>query len=190
MPHIDGPLEILSELWSMEIGAFAAHWRSMREGAAMPTSERFLDNPSARFAAFSYILELTDEGAIVRYQGTELVARWMRDFTGKELHDGRHPAFKERSLSNMRQVAEVPCGYLVRLTFGTSTGRQMRSDLLQLPLGVKPGRPPRIVCLASWEEIREVEETVAKYLETHDTEWLDLGAGVPDAPPRNLLQDS
>ncbi len=189
MPHIDGPPEALSELWSVEIGAFAAHWRSMREGDIMPTFERFLDNPSGRFASSSYIFELTDDGAMVRYQGTELVERWMRDFTGKELHEGRHPFLKAQSLANMRQVADVPCGYLVRLTFSTSIGRRMRSNLLQLPLGVKPGRPPRIVCLASVEEARAGEEIIAKYLETHNADWLDLGAGVPDAPPLDLLQD-
>jgi hypothetical protein len=189
MPHIDGPPEALSELWSMEIGAFSAHWRSMREGVIMPTFEHFLDKPSGRFASSSYILELTDEGALVRYQGTALVERWMRDFTGKEIHEGRHPSFKARSMANMRHVAEVPCGYLVSLTYGTSTGRQMRTNLLQLPLGVKPGRPPRIVCLASMEEGRAGEETIAKYLETHNSDWLDLGAGVPDAPPHDLLQD-
>ncbi|MBY0511777.1 MAG: hypothetical protein K2P94_16685 [Rhodospirillaceae bacterium] len=189
MPHIDGPPEALSEPWSIEIGAFAAHWRSMREGAIMPTSERFLDQPSARFAANSYILDLTDEGAMVRYQGAELIERWMRDFTGKELHEGRHPTFKARSIANMHQVAGVPCGYVVRLTFSTSTGRKMRSNLLQLPLGAKPGRPPRIVCLASLEEARAYDETVAKYLETHSADWVDLGAGLPDGAPLDLLQD-
>jgi hypothetical protein len=189
MPHIDGPPEALSALWSSELGAFAAYWRSLRDGAIMPTSEIFLDRPAARFVSSSYIFELTDVGAVVRFQGTALVDRWMSDFTGRELHEGRHPSLKARSMANMRQVAEVPCGYLVRLTYGTNLGRKMVANLLQLPLAVKLGRPSRIVCLASVNEGRAGEESIARYLETHNADWVDLGAGVPDAPPLDLLQD-
>ena len=190
MAHIDGPVEAFGVQWAPQIGAFVAHWKTLRAGAIMPTSAHFLDNPAAPFATNSYIAELTSEGAIVRYQGSDLVERWMRDFTGVELHQGRNPVFKAHSLSNMTCVANQPCGYLLQLSFSTSTGRKMGADLVQLPLSVKPGKPRRIVCFTQPNLEREWQETIAKYLETHRGEWIDLGAGVPDAPPQALLQDA
>lgn len=189
MPLHDQEIAAPSDYWAPEVCAFAAHWRAMREGALMPTSEHFLDHPSAAFAACTYIIEMTVAGAIVRYQGSELIRRWMRDFTGQELHDGRAPNFKTRSLANMCQLVAHPCGYLVRLSYSTSTGRKMASDLIQLPLAAKAGRAPRLVCFAHTDIERVWQETVAKYVETHRGEWLDIGSGIPAAPVMDLLQD-
>ena len=189
MPPLGQAIATPSDYWAPEVGAFAAHWRSMCDGALMPTSEHFLDHPSPAFAPCSYIVELTAAGAIVRYQGSELIRRWMRDFTGQELHDGRAPTFKTRSLANMRQLVSQPCGYLVRLSYSTSTGRKMASDLVQLPLAAKEGRAPRLVCFAHTDIERVWQETVAKYVETHRGEWLDIGAGIPTTPVLDLLQD-
>jgi len=188
MAHIDGPSDAWGD-WAAELGAFIAHWKGLRDGAFTPASEAFLDHPAPQFAANTYIVEMTTAGAMVRYQGADLVERWMRDFTGHELHEGRLPEFKKRSLSNMSYVVDQPCGYLLRLSFSTSTGRKMSSDLVQLPLAVSPGKPRRVVCYSHLHEGPVWQETVAKYLETHRSTWLDLGAGVPGEPPQALLQD-
>jgi hypothetical protein len=179
------PAELGSE-WLPECAAFYAHWRSLRRDSLMPTSEAFLDDSPAEFMPNLYIVELTSEGAMVRFHGTELATHWGRDFTGVEIHDIRPPDFKARSVSNMHNVVGHPCGILLKLYFSTSKGRKMQSDLIQLPLGVQPGRPPRLVCYALAEASRAWEETVARYLETLQLKWLDIGAGVPAAAPFDL----
>lgn len=187
-PH-DKP-EGLTGDWAPELTAFIAHWKGLRGDMLIPTSQRFLETPDPRFAASTYIVEMTSVGAIVRYQGGDLVERWMRNFTGQELHDGRLPDFKARSLANMSHIVHQPCGYLLRLSFSTSSGRLMGSDLVQLPLAVEPGKPRRLVCFSRLNQGRIWQETVAKYVKTHRSEWFDIGAGVPDEAPQALLQDT
>lgn len=178
--------QTLSADWSPEVGAFLDYWRLLRGGDRLPTSERFLGQPSPRFASNCYIVELTEQGAMVRYQGTALAERWMRDFTGLELHDRRDPVFKARSLENLSNIVKQPCGYLVRISFSTSTGRKLHSELIQLPLAVKGDRARRIVCFSHSEIGRGWQERVARYIESHRMDWIDIGAGVPVAPPNDL----
>ncbi len=173
--------------WSLDIHAFFNHWNELREGADIPTSEKFLDSPSPTYMSTSYICDLTDEGAMVRFHGTALAERWGRDFTGHEIHDRRTPEFKQHSLMNMRHVVDRPCGYVVRLAFSTSTGRMLQSELIQLPLSVKPGRPPRLVCHAIKDAGYDAGEFIKLYVKTLEVAWADLGSGVPDSPPIDLI---
>lgn len=177
----------LGSSWSSDIRSFFNHWAELRGDALIPASEKFLDSPSPTYMSTSYICDMTDEGAIVRFHGTELAERWGRDFTDHEIHEGRKPEFKERSLINMRQVVRRPCGYVVRLAFSTSSGRMLQSELIQLPLSVKPGRPPRLVCYAIKDAGYRSDEFIQLYIKTHEVDWIDLGAGVPDLPPLDLL---
>jgi hypothetical protein len=190
MSHPEGPNKVyLSPDWSAECHAFLEHWCAVRGDGLVPRSEKFLDCAPPQFMPNTYIVEIGSEGAIVRFQGTDLVQAWGKDFTNEELHSRRNEGLKERSLHNMRQVvAHKPCGYVVRITFSSSMGRRMHTEIMVLPLAVQPGRLPRLVCYSLKDPKREVEETLNFYLETHRADWIDIGAGVPRERPLDLLQ--
>lgn len=172
--------------WSPECFAFLEFWSSLRNGAAVPTSEAFLDSPSSRFAAFVYILELLDGAPVVRLQGTQLEQAWSRDLTGGDLYPGRSSRFKAAALSNIRAVLDHPCGHLARATYATSKGRRIISDWIQLPLAVRPGRAPRVVGAVFQHGGRAFTEVGLHHFELHKLAWLDAGAGVPAMAPAAL----
>jgi hypothetical protein len=176
----------LGTFWSEDCQAFTAHWASLRGPGLMPTTEAFMDCPSARFAPDLYIVELLDDVALVRLQGTSLDARWPAQLTGRDLHEGLPASVRRRSLENMRKVVRQPCGYLARNAYTTSLNRTLTADLMQLPLAVRAGRAPRLVCLTPMLRNNEFSETVMRF-HTDALAWLDLGAGVPRDPPYDLI---
>jgi hypothetical protein len=116
----------------------------------MPTSEQFLDRPSARFMPGCYIVEVTADAGIVRFQGTRLVQMWQHDFTGSDMHIDMRAQDKTRSLSNIRNVVGTPCGHYGRCGFYVRGGVSV-SEYIGLPLAVRAGRPPRIACFVGPE---------------------------------------
>jgi hypothetical protein len=176
--------------WAPDVLEFFEHWCSLRDVGHAPTSESFLDSPSPTFMSTCYICELTDEGAMVRFHGTELVERWDVDLTGDDIHRARRGPITERSLSNMRHVVEHPCGCLVRISYSTSKARLLHSELIQLPLAVQEGRAPRFACYVQKDVGQDWEETAVRYMETHGMFWVDIGAGVPTEPPLDLMTTS
>ena len=131
--------------WSPECMAFLRYWTSLRKDAGVPTSEDFLDSPSTRFAPYVYILEILDGAPVVRLQGSQLEQAWARDLTGGDFFPGRSARFRAAAIANMRAVITHPCGHLARSTYATSKGLKITSDWIQLPLGVREGRAPRLM---------------------------------------------
>lgn len=174
--------------WSSDIREFFAAWCALRGDSAMPASEDFFDRADPGLLSTTYVCDMTDEGAVMRFQSIELVQRWGVDVTGAEIHRDVSATFKERSLHNMRRVVNHPCGCLIKLSFSTSKGRLLHSEVVQLPLAVQPGRWPRVLGHALHDVGREWEEASAGYRETRKVVWLDIGAGVPPEPPLDLLQ--
>lgn len=177
----------LKQSWSPDVLAFYDHWRSLRGEDLMPTSETYLDKSSPDFMGTSYICDLTTEGAIVRFHGVELIERWGADYTGQDLNQGRREPIVERAVSNMTKVVSQPCGWLIKLSFSTSKSRLLHSELIQLPLKVQEGRPPRLISYSQKDVGAEWEETAVRYMETHGMHWVDVGAGVPADPPFDLM---
>lgn len=172
--------------WSREAQAFLDFWQALRTpGALMPTSEIFLDRVDARFMPSGYIVEVSEAGAIVRYQGTRLVGAWQRDFTGTEMHDGAGTQYKARSVGNMLRAVEQPCGHFGRYHFGQVGGGTAVAEYTSLPLAVQPGRPPRLVCYIAPQGKEQAEGAVCSVKVTEAT-WVDIGAGVPTDPPQAL----
>ncbi|MBY0509910.1 MAG: PAS domain-containing protein, partial [Rhodospirillaceae bacterium] len=129
-------------MWSDDCRAFIAHWAQLRGDAILPTTETFFDHATGQFAPYLYVVELTDDVALVRFQGTVLDERWAAQLTGKDLHEGMPATLRRRSLSNMRRIVSQPCGYIARNAYATSLGRTVTADLVQLPLAARDGRPP------------------------------------------------
>ena len=191
-PVFSAPLSLdtlrqnLGTYWSEGSHNFLAHWAGLRASALIPATEDFLDAPLLRLAPHIYIVELIDDVALVRLQGTALDERWTIQLTGRDLHEGLPDKVRQRSMANMRRIVTQPCGYLARNVYTTSLNRAVTDDLMQLPLGVRAGRPPRVVCLTLMERDEDMGETVSSF-HTEALAWLDLGAGVPKNPPIDLL---
>lgn len=191
-PAYSAPLSLdtlrhnLGAYWSDDSHSFLAHWAGLRAFALIPATEKFLDTPLLRLAPQIYIVELIDDVALVRLQGTALDERWTTQLTGRDLHEGLPDKVRQRSMANMRRIVAQPCGYLARNVYATSLNRAVTDDLMQLPLGVRAGRPPRVVCLTLMERDEDMGETVSSF-HTDALTWLDLGAGVPEKPPLDLL---
>lgn len=183
------PDKVLSEPeqdapWSPDCLAFVEHWSSLREGTVIPTSEKFLDTPSTRFAGDTFILDLIEGAPVVRLQGTHLEQIWARDLTGGDFFPGRSPRFRAAGISNMNALLAHPCGHLARSSYATSKGRKITSDWIFLPLSVRSDRPQRIVGALFQHGGRSTfSEVGIHHFELHRLAWTDIGAGVPAAPP-------
>jgi hypothetical protein len=172
--------------WAPECRAFLDYWMSLRDGRPVPTSARFLDDSSPRFAGVTYIIEILDGAPVVRLQGLKLEQAWSRDLTGQDFFPGRSAQFRAAAAANMKHVLEHPCGHLVRTTYASSKGRKISSDWIQLPLAVREGRAPRIVGAVFEHGARNFAETTTHHFELHKLGWLDAGCGVPSEPPTPL----
>lgn len=170
--------------WSADCLAFAGHWSSLRDGALIPTSEKFLDMPSPTLAGHVYILDLIEGAPVVRLQGTKLEQAWARDLTGGDFFPGRSQRFRAAGLSNMTTLLSHPCGHLARSSYATSKGRKITSDWIFLPVEVRGGRPPRIVgAVFQHGASTTFTEVGIHHFELHRLAWLDVGAGIPAAAP-------
>lgn len=176
---------------SAEVQGFLDHWLALRTpGALMPTFERFLDAAPAGYMPHCYIVEVTDDRAVVRFQGTFLAMYWQKDYTGLDVHDGNREKFKAKSLANIQAMVRHPCGQHVHLHFSTSLGKEAHAEHIHLPLAVQPGRAPRIISLI-WAteppdglDLVPRGERIVRSITLNNVAWLDIGAGTPAAPPQ------
>lgn len=172
--------------WSPDIRAFFDSSQAVRGNQMMPTSEAFLDAAPARYMPNCYMVEITDDQAVVRFQGSFLMVYWQSYYTGLEMHGGNRSKYKAHSLGNMQTIVRHPCGQHLLFHFDTSLGIQAVAEHINLPLAVKPGRPPRMICLI-WptESHKPLErlERVVRSIARDETAWIDIGAGVPAKPP-------
>lgn len=103
------------------------------------------------------------------------------------MHAGDRDKYKNRSLGNMKNIVGHPCGQYARFLFNTSFGARLISEYLNLPLAVQSGRPPRIICLVKPEIPNKRTEPFTRTIQSSEQEWVDLGAGVPPAPPQSFV---
>ncbi|MBT5239390.1 MAG: hypothetical protein HN793_03725 [Rhodospirillaceae bacterium] len=170
---------------SEECRGFFEHWKSLRvEGDIIPLHKDFLDNPSPRYAPFVHISEISETGAmIVRLMGTGLVERWGRDKTGEAMGEGQPESVREVLYSNTRQVILNPCGLRSEIELAASGGSEMLIEAVTLPLIVEPGKPGRLVAYSALLRKLRYGEYSESYKSLANVEWVDIGAGIPEAPP-------
>ncbi len=173
--------------WAEKCHAFYRFWSALRGDAMAAPFEAFADAAAPEFLPSTYIVEVTDTAAIVRFQGTELVDRWRKDITGRDVNGFFPPPVKARALANLRNVATLPCGLLARHLAATSAERTIMSDVILLPLAVPLERLPRLVCYSVQDRTRAHDEGLVKSYKTLNSAWIDIGAGVPAAPPLELV---
>lgn len=165
--------------------AFVAHWKQLAaEGALVPTLQAFLDKPSPLHAPQLFIFEIENHRLRVRLQGTALVDRWGKDFTGQLLYEKASAKFREDSIANFLALVAMPCGCFMVDQLATDRGRISQAKIVLLPLSPKPGRPPLVVAYSTEIESLLWNERLTAKSVTVEAEWLDLGAGIPALPPR------
>ncbi len=180
--------EVAANDWPASFTAFYTHWLAQRGGELMPTAARSLDDMLARLAPNIYIVEVTKEESLVRFQGTALVAGWGVDVTGKDVCAYRSPRLRQSVLTLMKEITRHPCGYYCRSVYTSAAGRNVIADIIRLPLSVQPGRPPRVINYKYESETLEPGDTSwVSYKNTYQG-WIDIGAGVPAMPPVELVE--
>ncbi len=174
--------------WPASCGDFHMHWLSQRGDQLMPTSEQSLDDMLARLAPNIYIIEVTENSSLVRFQGTALVTRWGVDVTDKDVCAFRSRQLQQSVLTLMKEITRQPCGYYCRSVYTSAAGRHVVANIIRLPLSVQPGRPPRVINYKHESDTLEAGDTSwVSYKNTHQG-WIDIGAGAPAMPPIELVE--
>jgi len=168
---------------SPECQAFLAHWSALRKDGLMPTSEDFLDHSRPELAPSTIMVELINGDLLIRLEGSEVALRWGREATGRPIYADRPQSFRAKIIDNVTRQLAHPCGCRMLNEYTTSAGRTVRSEAVLLPLAVKAGRPPRMVLQSRELDRRHEMESMTTRHNTVEIEWIDIGAGVPDAPP-------
>lgn len=180
--------EVLVKDWPASCTAFYTHWLAQRDGELMPTAARSLDDMLARLAPHIYIIDVTENESLVRFQGTALVAGWGVDITGKDVCVFRSKKLRQSVLTLMKEITRQPCGYYCRSVYTSATGRTVVAYIIRLPLSVKPGRPPRVINYKHESETLEPGDTSWVNYKTTHQDWIDIGAGTPTLPPVELVE--
>jgi len=177
------------EITHQRCQAFFDHWRSLprRAGSLVPHCDDYLDSAPAAYMPAVFIHEVAEGGLIVRFMGTQLVARWQRDDTGKVFGAHLDQAARERTVSIARSVTGHPCGVLQHGGMATSAGRQATFEALLLPLAVDAHRPARMIVYSAVLDVLGRDEHGQRFSTVGERCWLDVGAGVPSAPPTRVI---
>jgi len=179
----------LTSEWSSECWTLYEHWLALRDGARMPTSERFLDTLPPPFASSMYILDVKDDGLLLRFQGSQLVERWGADRTGLDIAAHRSEAFRENVRTLMTTIVKQPCGYHSHSRYSTSRGRMMDAHYIGLPLAVQAGRPLRMLAYTCEYNVLKQGEGAWDQFQILEHGWIDIGAGEPAEVPVVLGDD-
>lgn len=163
---------------------FYDQWSGLITKGITPHSRDFLTDPDPSLISNVYILEVTDQGPLIRFMGTGLVEIRGQDLTDKIFGAGLPEDAVAGLKRNCVAVAGHPCGFSEIAEFSTSTGRFMRMETVMLPLAVDEGRANR---LCTFSQIIETsgEDDLAdmRFKAGKRVGWIDIGAGVPEMDP-------
>ena len=68
-----------------ECKQFLDQWKALAGAEVMPHTTDFLHNPDPALISFVHIMEMTEQGQLVRFMGTGLVDLWGEDRTNQVL---------------------------------------------------------------------------------------------------------
>lgn len=163
---------------------FQDYWSGLPKSEPIPHTRDFLRAPEPELIPNVYILELSDDGPLIRFMGTALVALRGRDLTGKLFTDGLPDSFRKVLVHNCAMVAQQPCGLLELAEFKSSTGRPFRMESIMLPLAVDKGRMPRVCSFSALlEELSHEDRDDPRFNGRKQSDWFDIGAGCPASRP-------
>lgn len=170
--------------WSAVASRFYDHWDSLREDATAPSSEAFLDHPNLALQPFVFIFEMTAlNKTVFRLMATELVKIWGADFTGQAVETVFTPDIAARYLASPRQCVTSLCGLWKHGLFGNVNGREVKLDLIYLPLAVTAGKPHRLAGVLAETETTTKTAIRRGIIAIEKRQWLDIGRGTPTEAP-------
>ena len=149
----------------------------------IPSFENLSTSLNAHLTPFTYVLDIEGDSAFCRFLGTGMVDRWKVDFTGGDLMAMFAEDARVNILSNFRNVVEHRCGFVGDLIAVLEGRAAVAEDMIQLPLSIKPERPPSVIGFANRNKDREGPDAYEEVASTNRGEWIDLGNGVPSNPP-------
>lgn len=164
--------------------AFYQHWNGLRENGEIPHTRTFLDHPAPAMMPRVFILELAEEGSVIRFMGTALVELWGGDYTNKIFGADSSEQATISLRTNSRYVVEQPCGLTEISEFTARSGLLFQMEAVLLPLAVDSDRPARFCSFSQLiDPPDDFEDGVAKYKTKKNATWIDVGFGVPDTEP-------
>lgn len=164
--------------------AFYQYWSQLEGGGRIPHSRTFLDRADPKLISNVFIIEIAEQGQVIRFMGTALVEMWGNDSTNKVFGADYSEQAMDSLQSNTKAVAEHPCGLVEVSEFVTRSGLSFQMETVLLPLGVDEGRPPRICSFSQLlTPLTDSREEVARYREKQQARWIDIGRGLPNSEP-------
>ena len=161
---------------------FLDHWKSLRDGAIVPTLDAWLTHLPASIATQKFRAELLPDDVFVLFNGSANIARRGRNNTGGTLLDGDHEA-RQHQLSNLRHVISQPCGLWIDRRLHGSTEVTLRTQTIVLPLNLPTGRWPQIVGYTCELDHRPLNVVFSGSAERMRVEWIDVGCATPPLAP-------
>ncbi len=180
-------INTVNEHWASDTCGFIEYWASLRGVQLMPSFEYLSAHMHPKFLPSCYIVAIEGERVVTKFMGTELADRWKfdrplgTDFLG--LFAGE---VKKKCFGNFQTVVRHPCGYMTKSALMTSTGQEVYSDVVQLPLSDGPERPQRVIGFSVRDTTRRFGGYTVTLYESKGASWLDIGAGVSSQKPFDI----
>ncbi len=163
---------------------FFDQWKVLAGVQVMPHTTDFLLNPDPTLISFVHIMEMTDQGLLVRFMGTGLVDLWGEDRTNQILGAALPEELKKNFDHRCVIVVSHPYGLIELSEFSSPTGRPFQMETVALPLAVDVDRPLRFCSFSKVvEPLQQKDSFEARYKKTHHKTWIDIGNGVPNTGP-------
>jgi hypothetical protein len=166
------------------LDAFLAHWRSIPRAGHLPTLRDYLDRPQPELQPWTMILDVEATSLPVRLLGTGLTALLGFDGTGFDYVMAVREPRRAQVLARDRQCTTQPCGLRLGMHAVTQSQRTFINTVLVLPVLRAPDSYSLIRVSDFGGFVDDSVGGQAVSISHYTTaDWVDLGAGVPAAPP-------
>jgi len=166
------------------ITAFDLAWRNLCQKSLKPHfRDAFQELPCELMPRVLITEWVPDDSIIIRFMGTSRAEMWGEDLTGRNSLALMSPHVAAAVRSNLMTMVDHPCALLHLARYVTATGREMKMENLTAPLSNDPGKPLRWINYAEEISTHAYSDAPGGMHSVSERTWLNIGAGVPDAPP-------
>ncbi len=160
---------------------FFSYWDSLPKDGFVPDRKDFSPAPIAPLMSAVTILEIvSDELIVQRLAGTAICRAMGFDPTGGNALDLVAPETRPRYLDLLRMQTGTPCGRWNMLRVRRENLVE-RTEALTLPMRYRHSGHWMILSYFGSVETVAYEHGPYEILAYEDTQWIDLGAGIPDS---------